>query len=93
MELSKIIKIRNLGLFLMAAGVILSLTTQWLPSNHSPFVPITSLITIVGFVTLIFVGITPCPYCKKHFFWSWHLSNIFTNKCVHCNKGVNDGAL
>jgi Zn ribbon nucleic-acid-binding protein len=25
-----------------------------------------------------------CPYCAKHFHWTWWVSNPFSSSCLHC---------
>ena len=93
MKLYKILKFRNIALLSILAGIVLVLFFIWLFGNDSPIITIFSILPIAGFIGLIIVGFTHCPYCKKHFFSAWFYSNIFTNKCVHCSKGVNDDAL
>jgi len=90
MELSKLLKIRNIGLILILVGLVLSFFTQSILGKESVLVAVPFILSVAGIITIIIIAISPCPFCKKQFFWSWRFSNPFTIKCMHCGKGVND---
>lgn len=93
MSVSKILKIRNLGVLLFVAGIILVMIMVLIFGSNNPNTPIPLFLSFLGLVVVASVSLVSCPYCNKRFFWSWRFANPFTNRCMNCGKGKESDAL
>ena len=85
-NLSMILQRRNNGIKVLGIGAMGFLFSGLIDSFGIAL--IFWLVCVVGLFKVISVAYSPCPYCKKQFFWTWYWSNPLTSKCMHCGRAL-----